>query len=589
MKKFLQELSEDKVIHYILIILASLISAIPLINLRIYGTDDGLVHILRILGVDNLIKLGQIPPYIYTNFCNGFGYAINIFYPPIVTYGPLIFKMFCTRYYTCLKIYTFITIVVSGFSMYKLVEEISEKREIALIAAIVYTFIPYKLATTYNRFAIGEFSAYMFLPLVFLGIYNLLNKDGKKHYYITIGAVGLLLTHTITTEYTAIFCLMYILLNFKKLKNKEVIKKILINVLFILLISSFFLIPLVEYRLYSDYIIFSSKSMLATGEDVAKSGLSLIQLFKDIEPGGVSFKLGATFIILSILGIFTYKKMKKEYKETYLLFLLIAIISLFMSTKYFPWRYMPDILCKLQFSWRMLAFFEFSMSILISFNLYTLIATISKNKKEYVSGLLLLSSIVLIILTMQQINYDYRYEAEKSRNDEEYEQWANSQEKLSYLLINRDYLPSKSLYVDRNYIKNRKDKVYIISESAIIENENKDDLNLTFTIKNAKKNTVLELPYLYYPGYEVKIKNYNLENNSIENRLEIFESEHGFLAIKIPEYIEQAEIRVEYKGTILEKMSFIISLIGIIGFITYVVYNKRKDKLNERNYTEVDK
>ena len=52
--------------------------------------------------------------------------------------------------------------------MYKLVEEISEKREIALIAAIVYIFIPYKLATIYNRFAIGEFSAYMFLPLVFL-------------------------------------------------------------------------------------------------------------------------------------------------------------------------------------------------------------------------------------------------------------------------------------------------------------------------------------------------------------------------------------------------------------------------------------
>ena len=67
MKKFLEELRKDRVIHYILIILAALISAIPLINLRIYGTDDGLVHILRILGVDNLIKLGQIPPYIYSD------------------------------------------------------------------------------------------------------------------------------------------------------------------------------------------------------------------------------------------------------------------------------------------------------------------------------------------------------------------------------------------------------------------------------------------------------------------------------------------------------------------------------------------
>lgn len=576
MKKFLEELRKDRVIHYILIILAALISAIPLINLRIYGTDDGLVHILRILGVDNIIKSGQIPPYIYSRFCDGFGYVINVFYPPVVTYVPLIFKLFCTHYYNCLKIYSFITIIVSVFSMYKLVEEISEKREIALIAAIVYIFIPYKLATIYNRFAIGEFSAYMFLPLVFLGLYNLLNKDGKKHYYITIGAVGLLLTHTITTEYTAIFCLVYLLLNFKKLKNKEIIKKILINVFFILLISAFFLIPLLEYRTYADYIIFSAESMRAIGENVAETGLKLIQLFKDIEPGGVSFKLGITFTILSILGIFTYRKMKKEYKEIYLVFLLLALISLFMATKYFPWLYMPDILCKLQFAWRMLAFFEFSMSIIIAFNLYILITNISKNKKEYVNGLLLLSSVAIIILTMQQTNYDYRYEDTKSRSDEEYEQWAESEEKLSYLLINRDYLPEKSLKVDREYIKNRDDKVYIVSGNAIIENENKQSLNLTFSIKNAKQNTILELPFLYYPGYKVKIK-----NDSLEYELEVFESEYGFLAISVPEHTEQAEISVEYKGTVLEKMSFVISLIAIISFIAYVIYNKRKDKLND--------
>lgn len=216
------------------------------------------------------------------------------------------------------------------------------------------------------------------------------------------------------------------------------------------------------------------------------------------------------------------------------------------------------------------------MSIIIAFNLYTLITTISKNKKEYVNGLLLLSSVAIIILTMQQTNYDYRYEDTKSRSDEEYEQWAESEEKLSYLLINRDYLPEKSLKVDREYIKNREDKVYIVSGNASIENENKQSLNLTFSIKNAKQNTILELPYLYYPGYKVKIK-----NDSLEYELEVFESEYGFLAISVPEHTEQAEISVEYKGTVLEKMSFVISLIAIISFIAYVIYNKRKDKLND--------
>lgn len=578
MKKFLLEIKEDKIIHYIIIIFSAIIAAIPLINLRIYGTHDGFIHLLRIIGVDNIIKLGEFPPYIYSKFCNGFGYAINVFYPPIVTYIPLIFKLFCTHYYTCLKIYAFATILISVFSMYKLVEEISEKKEIALIAAIFYTFIPYRLATIYTRFAIGEFSAYMFLPILFLGIYNLLNKDGKKHYYITIGAVGLMLTHTVTTEYAAIFAFIYMLLNLKKLKNKEIIKKILINIVFILLISAFFLIPLLEYKTYSNYVIFSKDSMLGTAEYVSGTGLEGIQLFKDIEPGGVSFKLGVTFIILSILGIFTFRKMKKEYRETYLNFFLIAIISLFMSTKYFPWQYMPDILCTLQFAWRMLTFFEFSMSILIAFNLFTLITIISKNKEEYVNGLLIISSIVLIILTMQKIEYDYRYEDTKIYSDEEYEQLIVSQEKLSYLSINREYLPVKVTKVSEDYIRNREDKVYILSEDVIIENENKEDLSLTFLIKNAKQGTVLELPYLYYPGYEVIMK-----TNESESKLEVFESEYGFVTIKIPKYTEHAEISVKYKGTMLEKLSFVISLITIVIFITYIIYSKRKDRLDEGN------
>ena len=56
MKKFLEDIRKDKVIHYIIIIAASLIAAIPLINLRIYGTDDGYVHMLRIFGMEQILK-----------------------------------------------------------------------------------------------------------------------------------------------------------------------------------------------------------------------------------------------------------------------------------------------------------------------------------------------------------------------------------------------------------------------------------------------------------------------------------------------------------------------------------------------------
>lgn len=189
MKSFLKNISKNKIIHYILIFVAATIAAIPLIKLRIYGTDDGFIHILRIMGVENILQEGNFPPLIHSTYCNGFGYAINVFYPPLVTYMPLIFKFFFSSFSDCLKIYTYITLMISGFTMYYFVKELSGKREIALFSAIIYIFIPYRLETIYNRFAIGEFSAYMFIPLVFLGLHNLLYGNKKKHYYITVGAV----------------------------------------------------------------------------------------------------------------------------------------------------------------------------------------------------------------------------------------------------------------------------------------------------------------------------------------------------------------------------------------------------------------
>lgn len=225
MKKIFKEIKDNQIIHYILIIIAICIASIPLLKINIYSTDDGFVHILRLIGVDNSLKSGEFPPFIYSNYCRGFGYAINLFYGPIVTYIPLLFRIFNLHYYDCLKIYTLFTILISAIAMYKLVYQITKKREMALLSAIIYTFIPYRLETIYNRFAIGEFSAYMFIPIVFMGLYNLINEDGKKHYYITIGAIRI---NTNTYYYNRIYSIILSIIfinKYKKTKRQKYIKK----------------------------------------------------------------------------------------------------------------------------------------------------------------------------------------------------------------------------------------------------------------------------------------------------------------------------------------------------------------------------
>ena len=607
MKKILEDIRKDKIIHYIIIIAASLIAAIPLINLRIYGTDDGYVHMLRIFGMEQILKEQNFPPFIYSKFANGFGYAINLFYSPIVTYGPLFFRIFGLHYYTCLKLFAYSTILISCFTMYNFLYDVSKKREIAILGAVIYAFIPYRLETIFNRFAIGEFTAYIFFPMLFHGLFNLLKGDGKKHYYIAIAAIGLILTHTISTEYSAIFALLYIIFNFKQLKNKEVIRKIAINVIFILAITAFFTVPLMEHKILGNYVIFNSTSMRSLPSDVQNSTIKISQLFKDIgEVNGVSFKIGIPLIILTLLGIVSYKKVDKNVRSEYITFAVIAMISLAMVIKLFPWTIMPKILTTLQFAWRMLAFFEFALSIICAINLYYFIDIIckksnknSKNTKvhtktENLYNMLLLFAIIVIIISMMKIDYNYSYEKEKFLTDEEYETKIN--EKNSIWSINREYLPEKVdvKELGKSYLDYREDKVYVLKGNATIINEKKKDLQLEFDIENYKANTILELPYVYYLGYKVTIEQkdneiktkmtntYNetrivkIDKKSTEN-IRTLESNNGMLAIKLDENIESAHITVKYTGTTIEKVAYVISAISIITFIGYVIYIKKQD------------
>lgn len=547
MKKIIENIRKDKVIHYIIIIAASLIAAIPLINLRIYGTDDGYVHMLRIFGMEQILKEQNFPPFIYSKFANGFGYAINLFYSPIVTYGPLFFRIFGLHYYTCLKLFAYSTILISCFTMYNFLYDVSKKREIAILGAVIYAFIPYRLETIFNRFAIG-----------------------------------LILTHTISTEYSAIFALLYIVFNFKQLKNKGVIRKIAINVIFILAITTFFTVPLMEHKILGNYVIFNSTSMKSLPSDVQNSTIKISQLFKDIgEVNGVSFKIGIPLIILTLLGIVSYKKVDKNIRSEYITFTVIAMISLAMVTKLFPWIIMPKILTTLQFAWRMQAFFEFALSIICAINLYYFIDIIckksSKNSKdtkvhtktENLYNMLLLFAIIVIITSMMKIDYNYSYEKEKFLTDEEYETKIN--EKNSIWSINREYLPEKVdvKKLGKSYLDYRENRVYVLDGNATIINEKKEDLQLEFDIENYKANTILELPYIYYLGYTV-----TTEQNE---KIQVFESDNGMLAIKLDENIESAHITVKYTGTIIEKVSYLISAISIITFIGYVIYSKKQD------------
>ena len=171
---------------------------------------------------------------------------------------------------------------------------------------------------------------------------------------------------------------------------------------------------------------------------------------------------------------------------------------------------------------------------------------------------------------MAKIDYNYSYEAEKTLTDEEYE--ANLNSKTSIWSINREYLPEKvdTKALGNSYLDHRENRVYVLDGNATITNEKKEELQLEFDIGDYEADTILELPYIYYLGYTV-----TTEQNE---KIQTFESDNGMLAIKLDENIDSTHISVEYTGTKIEKVSYVISAISVITFMGYLFYYKKMSK-----------
>ena len=125
----------------------------------------------------------------------------------------------------------------------------------------------------------------------------------------------------------------------------------------------------------------------------------------------------------------------------------------------------------------------------------------------------------------------------------------------------QEYLPNKA-YKNIEYIQNRNQNAIIIKGNIEVNEQIKDGSHMTIEFKNKNEEASIELPYIFYPGYEIKIN---------DEKINYFESDKGFIQIDIPENTS-GEILVKYSGTILSKVIWIISILSLIGFIIYNIY-----------------
>lgn len=555
MKNLIRYCKEKELINYILIIIASIIISIPLANknLNIYR-DDGIQHICRIIGTEQTLADKQFLPMIMSNLCNNFGYSWNIFYSPLTAYMSVVFRIFNFSYVNCLKLCMFVIVLLSGITMYKFALRITKNKKLATLASIIYILAPYRITDMYIRTALAELASFIFIPIVFEGLYIIVNEE-KKSYKLALGAAGLILTHQVIAMYTVIICFAYLIVFFKKLKSKTVLKNVGVNLLFCILMTSFYWVGLLQHYFSTSYEVFVPGRM-EREEVLIFYKAKFSQLFITNSEQTMIYAIGLLSVIGLVLTPIAYKKIPKEYKKTYMFFLITGVILIGMTLSIFPFERLPQALTMLQFTFRLFTFTSFFFAFVVATNFAILI----KNFKTFDVVVLLTISVLLLLPYKSKLDFNLQENEEKLINGVRV---TENTGRVHAGMASMEYLPTKA-FKNLKHIANRKDEVIVLdNDEAVISDYTKQDSNMNCKILNVKKETTIELPYIYYLGYRVYANG---------QEIKYIESDNGLIQINIA---QDSQIKVKYLGTNEMLISYAVS---IISFATIIVLNhKNKD------------
>lgn len=555
--KFYLNKNKEKIILYLLIVLSVVILSYPIISNKIKYKDDYYFHITNLLvnrEYINIFKFKFLIPQIFSGaIANNLGYGTGIFYPPLSYYLTCYISYFINLN-KIIEYLEIIIIILSNFTMFKFIKKITKDNYISTLSSISYISSIYFLSNLYVRFAISESLTFIFIPIVFLGLYNIISLNNNKLYIFIIGYLGMLHSHLVISVYLTIIIIILFLCFPKKIFKKEIIKKLLLSSIIILLISSSYLVPLLEHKIKGNYAVFEPNYMY-TLETLKEHSLSIKDLLT-IKTTGVKVYFNYIILIISIITIILNKKIfKKENNNLYKVSLIITIISLFISSKLFPWDIMPNFLKMIQFPWRLLGLTSFSLAILSGY----MIKLIQKKYK------LLLTIIISIFIV---INGYLSIEKQTNHNNLLLEDIQIPNEMS--LGVQSEYLPIKTIN-NIDYFKYRIEYIYIKDGKAkthILENNTP---YLKSEIELISDNITIELPRIYYLGYEIKLT--DKEGNI--SKIDYYENKYGFIETKLN---KSGILEISYTKTLANKIANYISIITIGISISFLLYKGYKNK-----------
>lgn len=231
---------------------AVLIASLPLLTGGLIPGHDLQFHLNRIEGLAQGIAAGQLPVRIQPFWLDGRGYAVSVFYGDLLLYFPALLRFFGVSVQGAYKVYVVAVNAATALVSWFCLRRMLKNHWAALFGSVLYTLSIYRILNIYLRGAVGEYTAMLFLPLVFYGLWKIFSQpDGVKAAPFVwlpavIGFSGLIQTHLLSCEIVGILTLGTCVVLLRRTLRKNTFFPLCKVVGITALLNLWFLLPLFD-------------------------------------------------------------------------------------------------------------------------------------------------------------------------------------------------------------------------------------------------------------------------------------------------------------------------------------------------------
>jgi len=368
-----------------------------------FGAHDGRHSVFYVTMFDEAIRDGALWPRWAMHHNAGYGYPTFIVQAPLAFYAAEFFVLLGFGITTAVKLTWAAGFLIGGWGMYWLIRDwegdespISNLQSLpALIAALLYIFIPYHLLDMYVRAALAETTLIAWFPWVFLAFERLIvggrNPGWQKRLLLAaLTYAGVILTHVIALIAFTPLLVAFILFRLWTTRKHEepsrsrlpsrippsafrIFLALLAGVSAILL-AAIFLLPLLAEGPLLDQSVYTGNTY-----EYARHWVQFSQFFdpfwgygfSDDPVGandGMGFQVGLMALLLALAsGYGLWRERRQRSRplqiEAFLLVISAAILFLVTPAAAPIWGLLPMVEV-IQFPWRLLALSGFTLSAL---------------------------------------------------------------------------------------------------------------------------------------------------------------------------------------------------------------------------------